>query len=83
MTGALSQNVAYKNKLLIFGAFIIDFILLKIISKLSNISFNKAFEHLPICYNITHAYWSRVNETYYSISALNKCQGTSYKALIV
>ena len=36
MTGALSQNVAYKNKLLIFGAFIIDFILLKIISKLSN-----------------------------------------------
>ena len=35
MTGALSQNVAYKNKLLIFGA-LTAFIILKIIITLSN-----------------------------------------------
>ena len=54
MTGALSQKVAYKNKLLIVGA-LADFILLKIIYKLSNSS-KKAFEHLPIFYNITHVF---------------------------
>ena len=40
MTGALSQKVAYKNKLLIFHA-LADFILLKIIYKLSNIPYIK------------------------------------------
>ena len=71
MTGALSQNVAYKNKLLIFCG-LTAFILSKIIYRMSN-----------ICDNITHSFWSRVNVTYYSISALNKCQGTSHNALIV
>ena len=53
MTGALSQKVAYKNKLLIFHA-LADFILLKIIYKL--LIFDKAFDLLPIFYNITHAF---------------------------
>ena len=55
MTGALSQKVAYKNKLLIVGA-LADFILLKIIYKLSIYRSKKAFEHLPIFYNITHVF---------------------------
>ena len=54
------------------------------ISMINRFSFGKnIFEYLPIMYHIIHALSSRVNETYYSIMALNKCQGTPHDSFIV